>query len=162
MATNRSSAADFRKAVATQATRPAAGIYLESTRNEQLSLLPGDVTQVKDVMTTQVTTATPRTSLAEAAGLMKNLNVPVVVVFEGACLRGMLTERDMGLNPSIRNASPNAAVERFMNTSIPSCHDDDALKDALDVMRIAKLEWLPVLDRRHRLVGVLSTYMAHP
>ena len=162
MVTNKSNEADPRRPATTEATRPAAGIYLESTRNEQMSLLPGDVKQVKDVMTTNVTTATPRTSLEEAAGLMKKLDVPVVVVFDGARLRGMLTVRDMGLNQSIRNASPNATVERFMNTSIPSCHDDDVLKDALDVMRVAKLEWLPVLDRRHRLVGVLSKYTAHP
>ena len=161
MVTRRSRDSDSRKPVATEAFRPAAGIYLESTRNEQLSLLPGDVKQVKDVMTTNVTTATPRTSLGEAAGLMKKLDVPVVVVFDGARLRGMLTARDMGLNQSIRNAPPNATIERFMNTSVPSCHDDDVLTDALDVMRVARLEWLPVLDRRHRLVGVLSKYTAH-
>lgn len=161
MVTNRSNEADPRRPITMEATRPAAGIYLESTRNEQMSLLPGDVKQVKGVMTTNVTTATPRTSLGEAAGLMKKLDVPVVVVFDGARLRGMLTARDMGLNQSIRNAPPNATIERFMNTSVPSCHDDDVLTDALDVMRVARLEWLPVLDRRHRLVGVLSKYTAH-
>lgn len=162
MVTNRSSETDPRRSFATEAPRPAAGIYLESTRNEQMSLLPGEVKQVKDVMTTKVTTATPRASLAEVAGLMKKLDVPVVVVFDGARLRGMLTERDMGLSQSIKNAQPNATIERFMNTSIPSCHDDDLLKEALDAMRVAKLEWLPVLDRRHRLVGVLSKYTAPP
>lgn len=162
MVTNRSSETDPRRSFAPEAHRPAVGIYLESTRNEQMSLLPGEVKQVKDVMTTKVTTATPRTSLAEAAGLMKKLDVPVVVVFDGARLRGMLTERDMGLSQSIKNAPPNATIERFMNTSIPFCHDDDVLKEALDAMRVAKLEWLPVLDRRHVLVGVLSKYTAPP
>jgi len=131
-------------------------MYLESTRSEQLSLLPGEVRQVKDVMTTRVTTATPRTSLMEAAGLMRKLDVPVVMVYDGACLKGMLTERDMGLSPRIRNASPKAVIERVMRTSIPTCCADDLLIDALDVMRAAKLKWLPVLDRQQRLLGVLS------
>ncbi len=140
--------------------RPAAGIYMESTRNERLSLLPSDATQVKDVMTSKVTTATPRTSLTEAAGLMKKLDVPVVLVYDGGRMKGMLTERDLGLSPPIQQAPPDAAIERFMRTSIPSCFDDDLLKDAVQVMRTSKLEWLPVLDRRDRLVGVLSLYAA--
>ena len=43
---------------------PDSGIYRESIRNEQLGLLPGDVKQVKEVMSSKVTTATPRTSLS--------------------------------------------------------------------------------------------------
>jgi CBS domain-containing protein len=108
--------------------RPTAGIYRESLRNEQLGLLPGDVKQVKEVMSSKVTTATPRTSLTEAAGLMKKLDVPVVVVYDGARLKGMLTERDMALSQAIQRASPKAAIERFMRTSIPPCFDDDLLK----------------------------------
>ncbi|HNK15618.1 MAG TPA: CBS domain-containing protein [Nitrospira sp.] len=142
--------------------RPTAGIYRESIRNEQLGLLPGDVKQVKEVMSSKVTTATPRTSLTEAAGLMKKLDVPVVVVYDGARLKGMLTERDMALSQAIQRASPKAAIERFMRTSIPPCFDDDLLRDALDLMRASKLEWLPVLDRRHRLVGVLPIYVPQP
>lgn len=133
---------------------------MESTRNERLSLLPSDATQVKDVMTSKVTTATPRTSLTEAAGLMKKLDVPVVLVYDGGRLKGMLTERDLGLSPPIQQAPPDAAIERFMHTSIASCFDDDLLKDAVETMRASKLEWLPVLDRRDRLVGVLSLYAA--
>lgn len=147
---------DPREPIASPSQRPAVGIYLESTRSEQLSLLPGEVRQVKDVMTTHVTTATPRTSLTEAAGLMRKLDVPVVMVYDGACLKGMLTERDMGLSPHIRNASPKAVIERFMRTSIPTCCEDDLLIDALDTMHAAKLDWLPVLDRQQRLLGVLS------
>ncbi|MBS0170681.1 MAG: CBS domain-containing protein [Nitrospira sp.] len=158
--TDRRGPSDPRAAGSTHSRRPAAGIYLESTRKEQLSLLPGDGMQVKDVMTSKVTTATPRTSLTEAAGLMKKLDVPVVVVYDGGRLKGMLTERDLGLSPPIRNAPPHAAIERYMNTAIPSCFDDDLVRDAVHVMRTSKLEWLPVLDRRHRLVGVLSLYAA--
>lgn len=158
--TDRRSPSDPPQVVPADSRRPAAGIYMESTRNERLSLLPSDATQVKEVMTSKVTTATPRTSLTEAAGLMKKLDVPVVLVYDGGRLKGMLTERDLGLNSQIQQAPPDAAIERFMHRSIPSCFDDDLVKDAVHVMRASKLEWLPVLDHRLRLVGVLSAYAA--
>ncbi|MDL1888274.1 CBS domain-containing protein [Nitrospirales bacterium NOB] len=146
----------------TATPRRVAGLYLESTKEEELGLLPGEAKQVREAMSTRVTIASPGTSLKDAAGLMNKLDVPVLVVYDGARLSGMLTERDMGLSHRIREAPPETAIERCMRSPIPSCYQDDLLAEAIALMRASHLDWLPVQDRRHRLVGVLSIYAASP
>ena len=74
-----------------RARRDRSSLYLESTLDEQLGLLPGEARKVKSAMSFAVTVASPKTSLKEAMSMMTSLNVPVVVVYDGRRLVGMLT-----------------------------------------------------------------------
>mgnify|MGYP002402895218 CR=1 FL=1 len=141
-----------------RARRIASSLYLESTLHEQLGLLPGEARTVKSAMTTAVTVASPKTSLQEAISMMSSLDVPVIVVYDGRRLVGMITDRDIGLNHRLREASQNAAISGFMRTSVPFCREDDLLADAISVMRGSHVDWLPVLNRHEQLVGVLSVH----
>lgn len=141
-----------------RARRNTSSLYLESTLHEQLGLLPGEARTVKSAMTTAVTVASPKTSLQEAISMMSSLDVPVIVVYDGRRLVGMITDRDIGLNHRLREASQNAAISGFMRTSVPFCREDDLLADAISVMRGSHVDWLPVLNRHEQLVGVLSVH----
>ncbi|MDR4478976.1 MAG: CBS domain-containing protein [Nitrospira sp.] len=140
--------------------RARSSVYLESTTDEQLGLLPGEARNVKHAMSSAVTVASPQTSLKEAASLMTALNVPVIVVYDGTRLVGMITDRDMGLNHQVRQAPEEAAIDGLMRKHVPRCSEDDLLADALSVMRASGIDWLPVVDSRERLVGVLSAHVA--
>lgn len=143
-----------------RSARAQSSIYLESTIDEQLGLLPGEARRVKNAMISAVTVASPQTSLKEAVSFMKDLNVSVIVVYDGKRLTGMITDRDMALSHRVREAPEEAAIAQFMRTNVPSCFEDDLLVDALSFMHTSKMEWLPVLDRSERLVGILSGYAA--
>ena len=138
--------------------RPQSSLYLESTLDEQLGLLPGEARKVKHAMTTAVTVASPQTSLKDAAAIMKQLDVPVIVVYDGKRLAGMITERDMAWSHRVREASQEASIGEFMRTNVPSCYQDDLLFEVMSLMRASGAEWLPVLDREHHLIGILSRY----
>ena len=141
-----------------RARRDRSSLYLESTLDEQLGLLPGEARKVKSAMSSAVTVASPRTSLKEAMSMMTSLNVPVVVVYDGRRLVGMLTDRDIGLNRRVQEASQDAPISVFMRTSVPCCLEDDLLADAISVMHGSQSNWLPVMNRHEQLVGVLSVH----
>jgi len=141
-----------------RAKRSRSSVFLESTLDEQLGLLPGEARKVKSAMSSAVTVASPRTSLQEAISMMTSLNVPVIVVYDGRRLVGMITDRDIGLNHRVREAPQDAAISGFMRTSVPFCLEDDLLADAVSVMHGSQSDWLPVLNRYDQLVGVLSVH----
>ena len=141
-----------------RARRDRSSLYLESTLDEQLGLLPGEARKVKSAMSSAVTVASPRTSLKEAMSMMTSLNVPVVVVYDGRRMVGMLTDRDIGLNRRVQEASQDAPISVFMRTSVPCCLEDDLLADAISVMHGSQSDWLPVMNRHEQLVGVLSVH----
>ena len=134
-------------------------IYLESTTSEKLGVLPHEARQVKQVMASAVAVASPNTSLEEAASLMRKLDVPAIVVYDGPRLVGMISDRDLALRHGIREAPAGTTIERFMQVNIPACFEDDLLCDALARMQRSHLHWLPVLDSGRHLVGVLSRYV---
>lgn len=138
-----------------RARRDRSSLYLESTRDEQLGLLPGEARKVKSAMSSAVTVASPKTSLQEAIWMMTSLNVPVIVVYDGRRLVGMITDRDIGLNRRVREAPQDAPISGFMRT-VPFCLEDDLLADAISVMRGSHSDWIPVLNRHEQLVGILS------
>jgi len=48
------------------------------------------------------------------------------------------------------------SVNDLMTTALVTVHPDATIPDALDTMRTADIRHLPVVDRRGRLVGILS------
>jgi CBS domain-containing protein len=133
-------------------------IYLETTVNEQLGLLPGEARAVKHAMTSAVTVASPQTSVKDATTMMKELDVPVIVVYDGDRLVGVLSDRDVALNTPIPGTAEHMPIGSVMRTDVSTCREDDRLADASSLIRASNLEWLPVLDRGDHLVGVLSRY----
>ncbi len=110
-------------------------------------------------MSSALTVVSPDTGLDEAVALMAAMNVPVIVVYEGTRLVGMLTDRDIALSRGSRKPSAITTVRDRMRDEVPYCHEDDLLTDAQTLMRVSEVDWMPVLDRRERLAGVLSIYI---
>jgi CBS domain-containing protein len=139
--------------------RPRTNMYLESRIDEDLGVLPGEVRKVKRVMSSALTVVSPDTSLEEAVSLMTAMNVPVLIVYEGTRLVGMVTERDIAISRGPRETPKISTVGEIMRDHIPYCHEDDLLTEAQALMRLSEIDWMPVLDQRGRLAGVLSIYI---
>lgn len=140
-------------------SRPQRTLYLESRIDEDLGVLPGEARKVKQVMSSALTVVSPDTSIEDAISLMAAMNVPVIVVYEGTRLVGMITERDIALHRSSRASSANPTVKDLMRDHVPYCHEDDLVTEAQALMRVAEVDWMPVLGPQGRLAGVLSIYV---
>ena len=127
------------------------GIYLESTEDEQWGVLPLECTRVKDAMTRSVSVVTPLTEIAEAAQLMKSLDLGALVVCKGSTLVGTLCDRDIAL----ANAPPSAAIQEVMIYNQAYCIETDLLIDAQDMIRAQELTALPVRDSSGLLSGIV-------
>ncbi len=138
--------------------RQRASLYMESRIDERLGLLPGEVRRVKTVMSSALTVTSPDTSLDNVLALMAAMNVPVMVVYEGRRLLGMITDRDIALTRRLGEWPGSTAIAEIMRRHVPCCSEDDLLAEAQALMRASELDWMPVLDRTGRLAGMLSIY----
>ncbi len=113
--------------------------------------------KVKDVMTTDVKTCTPDTTLAEAACLMWDGDCGFLPVMDDGAVRGVVTDRDMFIALGTQNErAAQLRVGAVATASVASCAPDDDVQDALATMRHVRVRRLPVVGFGTSLLGILS------
>jgi CBS domain-containing protein len=113
--------------------------------------------QVKDVMTREVECVSPSTSLQEAAGKMKALDVGPLPVCEGDRLVGMITDRDITVRATAESLPPGLGqVRDVMTPDVIYCFEDQDLQETARLMKEHQVRRLVVLNRDKRLVGIVS------
>jgi CBS domain-containing protein len=111
---------------------------------------------VKDAMTSEVRTATPSQTLADAAVLMKREDVGSVPIVDGERLVGMLTDRDIVVRGIANGSDPRIVqIGDIASTDLVTVRPGDDLGDALRLMAQHQVRRLPVVDGG-RLVGVVA------
>ena len=110
--------------------------------------------RLDEIMSTTVVTI----EASEPAGLawsrMQRHRIRHLVVFDGAQLVGMLSERDLGgRNGSVLRRG--RTVEELMTSSLVSAEPKTTLRQAANLMRARRIGCLPVLDG-DRLVGIVT------
>jgi len=111
---------------------------------------------VCETMTTDVEIVHPRQSIREAAHLMAQLDIGVLPVADGDHLVGMITDRDIAVRAVGEGRASDTEVRDIMTKEVMYCFEDEELDQVTHNMRDIKLRRLPVLDRRKRLVGIVS------
>jgi len=109
-----------------------------------------------DAMTTDVEIIGPRQTIREAAHLMAQLDIGAIPVAEGERLVGMITDRDIAVRAVAQGRSPDTEVRDIMTKEVKYCFEDEEVDQVTANMADIKLRRLPVLDRRKRLVGIVS------
>ncbi len=113
--------------------------------------------QVSEVMTAGVLSAVPGDTLVSAAQAMDELNVGVLPVCDGERLVGVVTDRDMITRGLARNLPPDrSTLSEVLSAEVRWCFDDTPVEKAMLMMEVAQIRRLPVVDRHHRLVGMVS------
>lgn len=114
--------------------------------------------KVRDIMTEPALTCSPETSLAVAAGLMRDADYGTLAVVDSrGRLAGIITDRDICLvvAGSSRNGV-NIAVHEAMTGKVLTARPDDDVISALATMKSARVRRLPVCDDAGHLKGILS------
>jgi CBS domain-containing protein len=111
---------------------------------------------VCDAMTTDVEIIGPRQTIREAAHLMQQLDIGALPVADGDRLVGMITDRDIAVRAVGQGRSPDTEVRDIMSKEVMYCFEDEEINQVTHNMSDIKLRRLPVLNRRKRLVGIVS------
>lgn len=99
----------------------------------------------------------PDVLLSEIADRMREADVGALPVGEGDLWIGIVTDRDIVMRGFDGHADPLQLTARdVMSKPVVYCHANENLEDAVMIMESRRIRRLPVIDDRHRLVGMLS------
>ena len=113
--------------------------------------------QVRDLMSRYVEVVSHNTGVKEAAMKMRDLNVAVLPVCDGAVLTGIITIRDIALRMAAEGHDALLTqVGEIMTRDLTYCFEDQDLEHAAIVMEAYQIDRLPVLDRNKQLVGIIA------
>jgi CBS domain-containing protein len=112
---------------------------------------------IKNLMSENVETIHPDAFMRDAASLMKKTDVGALPVYDGAKLKGMLTDRDLVVRGLADGMIPeNLKVKDVMTSRVIYAFEDQAPEEAAQLMKREQIRRIPVVNRKKRLVGVLS------
>jgi len=114
--------------------------------------------KVRDLMTSDVKSCRPETSLAEAAKLMWEQDCGVLpVVNAERKVAGMVTDRDICIALATRGRTADRIAARDVTAGKAYvCLPDDDVVTALETMKAHKVRRVPVVDAEGQLEGILS------
>lgn len=112
--------------------------------------------KVNQAMTPNVKIASPDQTLREAAQMMAEADCGVLPVGENDRLVGMLTDRDIVIRGLGAGLSPTAKIREVMTPAVKYCFEDEDVDDIAENMSEIQIRRLPVVNRKKRLVGIIS------
>ncbi|MDR6225298.1 CBS domain-containing protein [Desmospora profundinema] len=111
--------------------------------------------QLREIMTTNVTSVSPQDNISQAAMLMKQHDVGIVPVVENGILQGVVTDRDLVLR-SVANQNPNLTVGEVMtNQNLVTGTPNMSVDEASQLMAQHQIRRLPVVEN-NQLVGIVA------
>lgn len=111
---------------------------------------------VSEVMTAQVATATPRTTIAEVARTMASVESGAVPVTDDGKVVGLITDRDIVLRVVAEGKGLDTPVADVMTEGVETCLEDDSVADASAKMGARQIRRLVVMNSEGKLAGILS------
>jgi CBS domain-containing protein len=113
------------------------------------------MTVIREVMTQQLVTVEPPTSVAAAVTVMGMHRVGAVLVMEHGRLEGIFTERDLVRAMSYDIGASSQPVSHWMTRDPVTVGPEASVEQALEIMLARHFRHLPVMDGES-LVGVVS------
>lgn len=111
---------------------------------------------VSEVMTAQVVTATPRSTIAEVARTMAKIESGAVPVVDDGRVVGLITDRDIVIRVVAEGLGLDTPVANVMTADVETCREDDNVVNATAKMGAKQIRRLVVLNDQGRLAGIVS------
>ena len=111
---------------------------------------------VSEVMTAQVATANPRTTIAEVARTMASVESGAVPVTDDGKVVGLITDRDIVLRVVAEGKGLDTPVADVMTEGVETCREDDNVAEATAKMGSKQIRRLVVLNEQGKMAGILS------
>ena len=112
--------------------------------------------KVRDIMTTDVATATPETTLEDIATMMRDEDTGAIPVLEDDELVGIITDRDIVIRCIAEGKDPvETTVEDVLTEGLETVEPESDIEEARDLMSRRQIRRLPVVEDG-QLIGMLS------
>jgi CBS domain-containing protein len=116
-----------------------------------------NVLRCREIMTKDVTTASPQTLLREIADRMEDENVGSIPIVENGRLVGIVTDRDIVCRAVAEGRDSRAVTaSEVMSEDLVTCAPDDTVIEAIRKMGEHQIRRLPVCDTNGRLRGIIA------
>ncbi|HKG21507.1 MAG TPA: CBS domain-containing protein [Blastocatellia bacterium] len=110
-----------------------------------------------DIMTKDITSCTPQTSLREVAEKLDDENIGSLPVLENGRLIGIVTDRDIVCRVLAEGGDTrNATAADAMSQDLITITAEDSLYNAIEKMGEHQIRRLPVVDLNGRLRGMIA------
>lgn len=113
------------------------------------------MTQIRDIMTTDVETCSLKDNVYEVAVKMKEEDVGVIPIVENDRLVGLITDRDIVLRCIAEKNPPSSKVEEIMSSTLVTVAPETTTQEAARMMAEQQIRRLPVVEEG-RLVGIVA------
>ena len=110
----------------------------------------------REIMTSDVRTATRDMPLRDVAILMRDGDMGSVPVVEDGKLVGIVTDRDMVVRSIADGKDASTSVSEAMTTEIFSVKPDDFVFEAIRLMGDKQVRRIPVVDESGALAGIIA------
>ena len=113
--------------------------------------------QVSQILTRDVETIRPDTTVKEAAQRMRSMDVGSLPVCDGRRLLGMVTDRDITIRVTAEGRdAANTRVTDAMTPDVAYVFEDQDVQEAARIMQERQIRRLPVVNREKHLVGIIA------
>ena len=113
----------------------------------------------REVMTIDPVCCLPTDTVEEAALIMKDEivgSVPVVESHETKRLVGIVTDRDLAVDVLAEGRSSTTPVESVMTGTLVTCHVDEDVERAIELMGEHQVRRIPIVDDDDHIVGIIA------
>jgi CBS domain-containing protein len=114
----------------------------------------------RDIMTREPICCLPRDTVDQIALTMKREDIgaiPVVASHDTNRLIGIVTDRDLALKVvGEARDSRQTKVEAVLTPDPWTCHEDNSLEDATEIMARHQIRRLPVVNDEGQIVGIIA------
>ncbi|MEO8288236.1 MAG: CBS domain-containing protein [Chloroflexota bacterium] len=112
--------------------------------------------KARDIMTKNPETATPGTTVADVARMMRDLDVGIVPVVNGDKLLGVITDRDITIRFTAEGLDPaGTSVDAFVSPNPVVVSPNDSVEKVRELMADKQIRRVLVTEGDN-LVGVIS------
>jgi CBS domain-containing protein len=115
---------------------------------------------IDKVMTSDPATVSPQSSAAEARRLLESNVIHHLPVVEGDRLVGIVSSSDLlklHLLDDKMAIFARATVDQIMETNVTVLDKNSTLREAVEKLSIGNFHALPVVDRKRRLLGIVTS-----
>ena len=115
---------------------------------------------IDKVMTSDPATVSPQSSAAEARRLLESNVIHHLPVVEGDRLVGIVSSSDLlklHLLDDKMAIFARATVDQIMETNVTVLGKNSTLREAVEKLSIGNFHALPVVDRKRRLLGIVTS-----
>jgi CBS domain-containing protein len=112
--------------------------------------------KVREIMTANVASAAPETTLEEIATMMRDADTGAIPIVEDEALVGIVTDRDIVIRCIAEGRDPvETTAEDVVSENAITVDAEDEVEEAAEIMAEHKVRRLPVCEDG-RLIGMLS------